>query len=234
MPPRRRNLGVTARKGARTGAIEVDDAVVKRVTKDIIGRAFKRCPDGIQPRGRVVGFEPALVRDIATGLERPVQVEVAPLRVEKAGVGAGGSLRTTHMSWAGSSESTVSQTMVVKPVEHCGPAKAWRQSIQSVVHHELAHAAEPLVTKTRQSTRYGDTWKERFDYYNSPSEVTAYLAEVRHELAARVKKGGCLPGTPTEVLKKSPTFAAFGWFFNPKARRRFLKIAADFRCQRGA
>lgn len=120
--------------------------------------------------------------------------------------------------------------VAIRVTESCRAPAAWNKDMRSVIQHELAHAAD--VATRVQSVSVDDVCR----YVNAPTEITARVAQVAHELSsAEVRKAVrqhidyAHPDDPVrahEILYKSPTYNAVANCLTPKNKRKFLQLAA--------
>lgn len=224
-----KGLGVTARKGPRTGAIGVNMRIVNDRVDELL-RAMTPCGDRgtkLQPT-RSATLPATHVPDAATGALHRVGVFLMPKSLPPGNVG-GGRLETRI-----DENGTIEQDIVVTPNRYaCAPVPTWRSVFRDVVAHELAHAADPGIrARGRAAVRGERTYKPQsedlFAYFNSPVEMTAQIAEVREQL----RRGGAFPTwyDPRMILTDlSPKFVGMEPYLTPANRRRFLKMAARYK-----
>lgn len=190
-------LGVTARRGPRTGAIEVDPKDVERVVNNAVS-AFAACspdhPDKIKANyvrppsllrlGRVE------VRDAATGENRRVSVDLSTRALAR------GALVHGRMSAevAAPEGRLVAQRVTLQPKDACEHKETWRDELTQTLTHELAHAADPGIIKRAQARAMSTRRQQRSNipeagteaayraYINDPVEVAANIAAVRADL----------------------------------------------------
>ena len=121
-------------------------------------------------------------------------------------------------------------SVTVRVTESCRTPAAWNKDMRSVIQHELAHAAD--VAARTQGVSADDFCR----YVNAPTEITARVAQVAHELsstearkAVRQRVDYAHPDDPArahEILYKSPTYNAVENCLTPKNKRKFLQLAA--------
>lgn len=112
----------------------------------------------------------------------------------------------------------------------CRRRADWNRDMRSVIQHELAHAADVTTTYRHAAS------DEFCGYVNAPTEITARIAQVAHELsstearkAVRQRVDYAHPDDPArahEILYKSPTYNAVENCLTPKNKRKFLQLAA--------
>jgi hypothetical protein len=221
-------LGVTARKGPRTGAIEVDELEVETRVRQLLDQ-FDRCTTadgvkGLQPL-REGSANRLTVRDAETGEERPVYVLLRP---EEFSPWVPGSGVARNMLRRGRLE----QEIHIKPNStRCAPREAWEPFLMKVVAHEAAHASDPALVKAlSKRVRRVVTGDEDFaTYVNSRAETTAQLVEVEKDLRRSMREQPRLwrDPSPTEVLRlASDRFVEIEPKLTTANRRRYMRLAA--------
>lgn len=238
MRRRRRALGETARKGPRTGVLEVDWTNVATAAYEVVDR-FKSCGADDTVKPAEVGSVMTYVRDAQTGKTRKVMVSAIPDQEVKH------FARAEHRRYTGSKKQVFHDIVVYPKADLCMPRDDWRTKMQFVLTHELTHASEAEKQKPRQGERGGGNVWEDYEsckrYVNNPREVAAFVAEARQELSTSftvkridqlVRKG--VVEKPGDML----TLFSDSWntvvpCITPENRRRFLKMAAHLWEQRG-
>lgn len=236
-------LGATARKGARTGAIEVDAGDVERLVKNAIS-TFSPCspespdkikanyvrPSGSTDVGRVQ------VRDAATGQPRRV-----PVTVFTRTTGVDGPLVTGAMSTATDEEGRlVNQSVILKPLDACESKWTWQDTLSSTLTHELAHVADPgIIKRAQKRARAGASARSNFDeaasyhaYLNDPVEVAANVSAVRADFdKVRIDEDD----RPEDLLRwHSSRWKNLEPFLTEANKRRFYRMAARVKDERVA
>jgi hypothetical protein len=223
---RRRPLGRTARRGVRTGEVEVDPGVVRarveRLVKQMVACGSR---GGVQPV--TDGAAPPVdVTDAATGETRKVRVLMRPRSLGPGNVGGGWLV--TSVGEAGD----LRQDVILSPNKNaCASPDFWDEYMGDVLHHELAHASDPaIVLEARGRRKHRPTQTGSRSYYNSPAEMTAQVAEVARQLrraAFRMALDGRDGLSPSEFLRAgSPKFVSMEPYLTESNKRRFLRLAA--------
>lgn len=233
---RRGSLGKTARKGKRTGAIEVnDDDVDLRVSQLL--RQFDKCDldedgvvKGLQPLNEG-SADPLSVVDAETGERRLVYVLLRP-KPDKIWVDGGGVARI----WA--KRGHLQQEIHVEPNSKvCKSREAWEPFIRKVLVHEAGHSSDPALIKpffqkprtVKRRRKEEDADVDFKDYVNSPAETTAQLVEVEHELrrSMRTQPGIWKDPDPLDVLRAgSERYASLESQLTPRNKKRYQRLSA--------
>lgn len=238
-------LGVTARRGARTGAIAVDPSDVERVVSNAVS-AFATCspddPDKIKANylrppsllrlGRVE------VRDAATGESRRVSVDLSTRALSR------GALVHGRMSVevAAPEGRLVAQRVTLQPKDACEHKETWRDELTQTLTHELAHAADPGIVKRAQARAMSSRQQQRSNipeagteaayraYINDPVEVAANITAVRADLdKARIDPDDA----PDFILNwHSSRWGALKPVLTEANKRKFYRMAARARDER--
>lgn len=228
-----KRLGATGRKGPRTGAVEVDPAIVNERVDELL-REMQPCWSRsagtfLQP-DRDAAVRPVTVHDAATGKPRRVNIILAPKIVDPDRIG-GGMLATEPV---GSYGDRVRQTILVEPnALVCAKVPVWRRLFRNVLTHELAHASDPALVMEatgRRKHRYGRPGSHA--YYNSAAEMVAHLAEVKDQLR-RFGAEVDWSRSPRAILLTSEKYQDIEPMLTETNRRRFLKMAARLKTARG-
>lgn len=224
-------LGRTARKGPRTGAIEVDDWDVEMRVRQLLEQ-FDRCTNadgkrGLQPMQEGSASQ-LKVRDAETGEERLVYVLLRPKKFKQPWIrGEGTAISTVE-------RGRVTQEIHIKPnAGSCESREAWTPFLTQVLAHEAAHASDPAIMHALR-TRRGNSNKADADqnyvaYINSPNETAAQLVEVEKDLRQSMRTQPKLwrNSTPVEILRlSSDRYVELERKLTPKNRRRYLRLAA--------
>jgi hypothetical protein len=230
---RRRNghLGRSARQRERSGAIELSYTVVNDTVK-AFATSFVAC--GLSPSSDFVSPPPKpprprriRIRDAETGTERPADVFMISDPASQSPVHG---YNETYMRPGAVRYDRI--VLKVKP-DLCMPTADWTEAMRGVLTHEVAHATDPGMPRYRRPRPTAES--ERCEYLNNPSEVTAFIAQVRQEITSfnavwqaeelRRKRG--VVTTPAEALRLfSPTYGRMYNCLRPKTKRRFLRMAA--------
>lgn len=221
-------LGVTARRGPRTGVVEVDRVIVRDRVDQLIDRMTPcDCYSGSRrdPCKRPVNdaaAAPVDVTDVGTGASRRVRVLMRPQASSPGPIGAG------HLS-TGFVGGELRQDLVVTANSNaCAPESQWRPGLRSILVHELAHATDPTLVKAARNPstfKYVSPTGDRYSYFNSKQEVLAHLAQIQDELT-RFGVDTDWTEPPDKILKTSSTFRRMSSYLYPGNRRRFLRLAA--------
>lgn len=226
-------IGATGRKGPRTGAVEVNPAVVNERVDELL-REMQPCWSKsagtfLQP-DRAAAVQPMTVHDAATGEPRRVNIILAPKIVDPDRIG-GGMLATEPVGFYG---DRVRQTILVEPnALVCAKVPVWRRLFRDVLTHELAHASDPaliLEAMGRRKHRYGRPGSRA--YYNSAAEMVAHLAEVKDQLR-RFGAEVDWSRSPRAILLTSEKYQDIEPMLTETNRRRFLKMAARLKTMHG-
>lgn len=228
---RGRRLGATARRGPRTGAIEVDPQLVDDLVDKMV-ETFAPCG----PTGH--GRQPAMlhqrwianvsVRDAATGQPEPVTVYLKPEARAWNDPPVTGIL---HARASGG--RVINQEATIKPAfDLCQHPDGWRRALRETTAHELSHASDPgrLLAVRRKSIELfnadgAETNAAYAKYLNSEVEVVANLTAVADEL--RTVGRDLSDATPRELLLlHSRRWRNLEPHLTPANRRRFLRLAA--------
>lgn len=224
----RHQLGATTRRGERSGAIEVPDEQITKLASKVIA-SFQPCgPNGdmLTPQGS--RFAPRGT-SVTTARGEMVNVMVTSEPVDARGQ-VSGQLETTI-----SSSGLVRRTIQIFPSRSaCWPRSLWGPRVREVLAHEMAHVVDPAVEQNvwrrKSGKRPEDQNGPTCAYYNSPTEVTAHLAEIEYELRSKVHsyRSGreLMPGDPLELLQDSAQWQAMERCLTPANRRRFLRMGA--------
>lgn len=220
-------LGKTARTGARTGSIGVDMAIVNQRVDAVL--------DEMAPCGAGTALQPVVgdgsipavtVRDAATGAARSVKIRIDAESRPHNVLGAG------HLETQRRADGTIVQTVSLTPnMNLCAPRHVWRDFFGDVLHHELAHAADPtliLEARGRRTYRYHRPGTRA--YFNSPAEMTAQVAEVERQLLRYV-----MHARPADIRAMSPNafvregsakFRVMAPHLTEQNKRRVYRMAA--------
>lgn len=227
---KRRRLGATSRKGPRTGAVEVNPAIVNDRVDQLL-RTMQPCWSSkqgtyLQPVDDAI-VDPVHVPDAGTGRLRRVDVAMAA-RVQAANTIGGGFLATENV------DGRVRQTVVVTPnAAVCGKVPGWRRLFRDVLTHELAHASDPtLILEAKGHRQHVPTRPGSREYFNSPTEMLAHLAEVKDQLR-RFGQEVDWSQSPAKILRTSDKFVDIEPYLTTANYRRFLKMAARLKEQVG-
>ena len=234
MRRRRNNLGRSARQRVRTGAIEIDEAVVNDAAK-AFANGFPAC--GLDPSSEFVAPPRAStamprpqripIRDAETGQARNADVFVIADPEARSPVHG---YNATYVRPDGGRFDRI--VLKVKP-GLCMPAYDWAEEIKGILTHEVAHASDPGILRYRRAAPSAED--ERCEYFNHPAEVTAFVAQARREItsfhavmqANKLRRSGRTLRTPADLLRVlSPTYGAMYSCLRPKMKRRFLRMAA--------
>lgn len=236
----RKPLGVTARRGPRTGAIEVDPAVVAGAVDAMVER-FVPCGPG--EFGRQPGhlrseyIEQVSMRDAATGDAYRVPIYMKPEARAWNDPPVTGVVHTKAMAGR-----ILMQDVTIKPAfDLCQAPSGWKRDLRQTTAHELSHASDPgrLITIKRRSVAALDADDEAEAlakyraYVNSEVEVVANLTAVADEL--RDVGYDLADFSPAEVLQlHSRRWRRLKDDLTPENRKRFLRVAARLRDERRA
>ena len=223
-----KKLGETARKGPRTGVIEIDWGKMATAAAEVVD-TFKPCgsDDYVQPVGGK-GAVTTTVRDAASGKERPVEILTIP-------VVRGADYPNAEAIRRKSGDGRFSHEVVLYPRISCMAADEWRSELRSTLAHELTHSSEAERKKLVGR-------KQNCPYFNSPHEVAAFLSQVREELnsfhlvhqtSTQVRTGDITD--PAGMLAQSRKYRSLleTKCLTPRNRRRFLQMAARLWDERG-
>jgi hypothetical protein len=247
-----RTLGASARKGPRTGTIEVDPEIVAR-TVDMAITSFSPChpddPDRIkagyvQPTERL-RLDPVRINEAATGASQTVTLEVQP-EARQQRWPAVHDRAETMVAPQYTRDAVVGQHVILKPNRLlCLSKDTWKETLSRTLAHELAHTSDPGIPKrTYARWRAGKPQTSHADvdgrdrqaytaYLNDPAEVAANLTAVQHEL--RDLGLDLTEYTPDQVLSlRSTRWTDLEPFLTPKNKRRFYKMVARLQDARHA
>lgn len=244
-----KSLGATARRGPRTGAIEVDRDIVNKRVEQIL-ETFTACPlsetdpDPDFQTFRPHSYEafPVRVNDAATGDARLVNIRVSPRTYPIWNPGGGGMWLDKVHDPATKQTALFSRVELYPNKDACNTKNHWRQHLRRVLAHELAHASDPYgirgrhAEKTlREINRELATQSDRGlrRYHNSVEEMAAQLTEVKLELEQEQDPRYWAVGDPVKILRGiSQRFVTLERFLTPANRRRFLRLAARLKTAR--
>lgn len=236
---RGRRLGATARRGPRTGAVEVDDDAV-RVAVDQALKTFEPCDPNeldqpvagyLTPPVRRMYANAVRVREVATGEPRTVPIAIDPLdRVSGTGPRVSGKL-WTRLNPDG---SVAQQALVFAKRYACEHRNVWQRELRATLAHELAHASDTglrkRIARGGQTPRHRDRIDDAYvAYLNHPEEIVANLTAVRGEVegAGYAARRDLLDMPPDYVLRAhSPRWDLIEDKLTPANRQRFLRMAA--------
>ncbi len=227
---RGRRLGATARRGPRTGAIEVDPHLVDDLVDKMLA-TFVPCGPighGRQPAAPTQRWIARVdVRDAATGQPEPVTVYLKP---EARAWNDPPVTGVVHARATGG--RVFSQEATIKPAfDLCQHPDGWRRVLRETTAHELSHASDPgrLLEIRRKSIEMFNTDgadDSRYaKYVNSEVEIVANLTAVADEL--RAVGYDLSDAKPIELLQlHSRRWRNLEPYLTPANRQRFLRLAA--------
>lgn len=216
-------LGITARRGPRTGVIQLQARVRPAAAKIVDG--FRPCGTSDLmpgPGGRVTAVRVAMAD---TGAARDVPITVRP------------DDRLNMAVWAVYNGQR-REIRLHPRTGLCMSRAEWERAIRTILVHELTHAADPGVDRRVEAAVAGRSRRKATpggcDYINDPVEVSAFLAEVRAEVLvalgdpryARLMKAGGMVRTKADLLKFSDTYRDIKSCLTGANRRRFLQMVA--------
>jgi len=217
-----KNLGASARKGERTGAIEIDYGEMSKAAQKVVD-AFRSCGEGLKKpaKGPVVSLD---VVDPSTGKKRPVDVFAIPSTGTK-------SAMTGEYSLLRYPDGSQMDRVVLYPKsELCMSPDEWKYYARMVLTHELTHASDPWLHRRPVE---GPKRSGGCAYASFPAEVAAFLSETREDLrsfygvrkAEKLRKMGKLR-QPSDLLRYSHIYQLFQHCWTPETKRRFMRMAA--------
>lgn len=229
---RGRRLGATARRGPRTGAIEVDPHVVDDLVDKMLA-TFEPCGPtghGRQPPAPTQRWIARVdVRDAATGQPEPVTVYLKSEARMWNDPPVTGVVQTRAVGG-----QVFSQEATIRPAfELCQHPDGWRRVLRETTAHELSHASDPgrLLEIRRKSIELfsadsdDEARRAYTKYLNSEVEIVANLTAVADEL--RTVGRDLSDATPSELLQlHSRRWRNLEPYLTLANRRRFLRLAA--------